>query len=98
MIRFIPIISFASLYNKENFQSISVEKVSDVFSLLQLLVVAFVPSFSLIQSYLFKYQTLFTDGKKRSSASNEKIYLIWGTVVTVAGLIILEVFKRKFGY
>lgn len=98
LFRFTPIVTFAALYNKNNVGSFELDGMTNIFTLLQLLVVAFIPAFTIIQSFIFEYQFMITEGNKRSSASSKRSYIIFGIVATVASLIILQIFKGLFRY
>lgn len=98
LLRFIPLFIFAGLYNKNNFNTIKFTDFENIFTLLQFLIVAFIPSFVIIQSHIFNYQKIFTDNRKRSSANNQRIYLIAGAIATFGSLIILQIFKNLFSY
>lgn len=98
IIRFTSLSSFSLLYNKDNVGQINVVQFRDAFTVIQLLLLAFLPSFANTQSSIFNYQKMFTEGKKRESAANQRNSLFAGTIITIIGIIILEIFKRLFVY
>lgn len=98
LFRFTPIVAFAAMYNKTNIGNLEFEGVTNIFTLLQLLVVAFIPAFTLIQSYIFEYQLMITEGNKRTSASSKRSYIMFGIVATIVAIIILQTFKSLFSY
>ena len=97
-IRFLALTVFSILYNKDQVGKIDVKGFKDIFTVLQLLLLAFLPSFANTQATIFNYQKMFTEGRKRESATRERSSLIVGLVITVVGVIILQFFKSIFVY
>lgn len=98
LFRFTPIVGFAALYNKSNIGNLELDGMTNIFTLLQLFVVAFIPAFTIIQSYIFEYQLMITEGNKRTSASSKRSYIMFGIIATVVAVIILQTFKSLFSY
>ena len=97
-IRFLALTVFSVLYNKDNVGAVDIKGFRDIFTVLQLLLLAFLPSFANTQSAIYNYQKMFTEGRKRDSAAKQRSSLIIGLVITVGGILILQFFKSIFVY
>lgn len=97
-IRFLALTVFSVLYNKDNVGAVDIKGFRDIFTVLQLLLLAFLPSFANTQSAIYNYQKMFTEGRKRDSAAKQRSSLIIGLVITVGGILILQFFKSIFIY
>lgn len=92
---YVPIVLLGALNNlgKSN-GAITWSIVPQILSLLQLLVIGYIPIPSFILSYIIKYQYMITDGKKSNSKSRQRLFQMVGIFGTVVTVIILEIFKR----
>lgn len=97
-VRFLALTVFSVLYNKDNVGAVDIKGFRDIFTVLQLLLLAFLPSFANTQSAIYNYQKMFTEGRKRDSAAKQRSSLIIGLVITVGGILILQFFKSIFVY
>lgn len=95
-IRFLSLTIFSSLNNQGG--DLDARQFKDIFTVVQLLLLAFLPSFANTQSAIFHYQKMFTDGQKRESASNQRGSIVLGLVITIVGIAVLQFFKSIFIY
>ncbi len=98
MEQIIQIILFANLNNTDIANTINFNHSSDVFSFIQLIILATIPTFSVLQSYIYNWQDIITEGKKLTSKDNKRRLIVIGFSVTFISVIILQIFKVLFIY
>lgn len=98
LVRFIPMMIFANLNNTDIANTINFNHSSDVFSFIQLIILATIPTFSVLQSYIYNWQDIITEGKKLTSKDNKRRLIVIGFSVTFISVVILQIFKVLFIY
>lgn len=95
------ILRFGSLFvlsilnsNGNNITGINDLSISNFLRLLQLAIISFVPTFTIIQSYIFKYKFLITKDPD-SKVANSK-WLVRTISMTFAGLVVLQLLILLF--
>lgn len=94
IIRFGTIFILSIIY-KSSATSVNANLFTDILQFIQLLVIAILPTYSLIQSYIFEYQTVIKDDDVDSKDKAKK----WrnrGLISTVALIFALQVVINLF--
>lgn len=89
----VSILSGVFRHNTE----LSSKTVVDVFSLLQLLCIAYIPMASMIMSYVYSYQDIILEGNKRDSKPKARWHRVFSYGMPFIAVVVLEVFKQFFG-
>lgn len=93
IMRFGSIIIISALADTANHQVGSSTFIS-VFRLLQLFIIAFVPTFVIPQSYIFEYQYMLTE--RIESKQSKRMYLIYSFALTSILVLLLELLLNLF--
>lgn len=72
-IRFLALTVFSVLYNKDNVGAVDIKGFRDIFTVLQLLLLAFLPSFANTQSAIYNYQKMFTEEENEIVQQNKEV-------------------------
>ena len=93
LFRFIPLLTMSYLEAMKVNSGSASETIKGMLTVAQFLIVAVIWKFAQIQSTIFYYQQIITEGEKHSSGLQRRFFLFGGIAITVLTVAILEMLK-----
>lgn len=93
LFRFIPLLTMSYLETMKVNSGSESETIKGMLTVAQFLIVAVIWKFAQIQSTIFYYQQIITEGEKHSSGLQRRFFLFGGIAITVLTVAILEMLK-----